>query len=989
MSELETAMGRRAKRDPFSHFVVGIGASAGGLEALQRFFEAVEPGQPLAYVIVQHLSPDYKSLMVELLAKHTQLTVMQAQDGMICEPNKVYQIPPRKNMTIEHGRLRLTESDHQRQGLNLPIDVFFRSLAEDAGERSIAVVLSGTGSDGTRGIRAIKEAGGLILVQDEGSSRFFGMPSSAINTGLVDLVSEPERMPRQISDYIHHPFVTRARQAAEQEDTGGTAIERILRLLKQQVGVDFAQYKRNTILRRVERRMGILQIEAIEDYLLYLRESPEEIDALFRNLLIGVTKFFRDTEAWDELANHALPELLRGMEEGATVRAWVVGCSTGEEAYSTAMLLKETIDSLDLRLDYKVFATDIDKAAIETASTGTYPESVVADIPPDMLNTYFMQKDATFIAKRALRDRIIFATQNAAKDPPFTRIDLITCRNFLIYLMPEVQAKLLSLFHFALREKGMLMLGSSETIGEMQDAFEPVDSKWRVYRKREAFNPGLSEAFSLSRSAKSPGEARPATPRQRPEEAEPTHEEPYSRLRDMLLEKHVPISLFVDREFNLLHSFGPRPPYLSLPGGRASLNVLRLLPKTLSLAVASGLKRAVEGSEAVEFEKVRFEHNGTHYTVSVKIVKAEAGLATPALLLQFGTGSTETRAERDNFDPGESTRERIEDLEQDLQFTRENLQATIEELETSNEELQATNQELLAANEELQSTNEELESVNEELYTVNSEYQGKITELSELNNDMDNMLRSSDTGILFLGEDLTVRKFTASISREIPLRKPDAGRRLSDISHPLIAIILELAESVLAHGQVRHYNGSVGESRYLLTVMPYRTAANQVGGVVVNVMNLSVLEDTDRGLELASSQPDRVLGPISAGLCILDEAGRFLQVNQEFCRLYGYKEDELLGNSFTQLVPREQRKEAQAIFDASMKDGAGPPLAQMCLRRNGSEFLPEGLSEAIAAAGGTRFRLFLLSEAHPPGLGQELEMAVERYRAILAEGKQG
>ncbi|MCA9977643.1 MAG: hypothetical protein KC413_17910, partial [Anaerolineales bacterium] len=470
-------------------FIVGIGASAGGLEALEKFFTSVEPRTQLAFVVVQHLSPDYKSLMVELLSKHTTLPVYETTDGMIVEPNAVYLIPRKKTMTIFHGRLLLADRKPE-EGLHLPIDIFLKSLAEDQGEKAIAIILSGTGSDGTRGIRAVKEAGGMVMAQDEQSARFDGMPRSAIATQLVDYVLSPEQMPQELMKFVQHPYLVgdaRVKPPLTDDDN----LNKIFALLRSFSGVDFSFYKQNTMGRRIERRMSINQIDRLSDYLNYLYRSQAEVNTLYKEMLIGVTRFFRDPEAFEELRTAVIPAILANKDAQDQVRVWVVGCSTGEEAYSLAILFREAMEAANKNLDIKIFATDIDKEAIDFASRGIYSESVAADVSHDQLRRYFIKKSDSYEIMRHVREMVIFARQNLIKDPPFSKIDLISCRNVLIYFQVILQKRVLAIFQFALQHDGFLFLGTSETVGSDQEAFFPFHNKWRIYQYKGGVRPLL------------------------------------------------------------------------------------------------------------------------------------------------------------------------------------------------------------------------------------------------------------------------------------------------------------------------------------------------------------------------------------------------------------------------------------------------------------------------------------------------------------------
>lgn len=819
------------------HLVAGVGASAGGLEALERFFEPMPEGSGIAFVVVQHLSPDYKSLMVELLSKRTRMPVLRAEDGMLVEPGKIYLNPPKKNMTVFHGRLLLSDQDHSH-GLNLPIDVFLRSLAEDAGDRAIAVILSGTGSDGMRGVRAVKESGGMVMAQAPETAKFDGMPRSAISTGLCDFVLPAEEMPGELLRFAHRPPspAVEAKPLAGDEDV----LAKIIALLRHQTGVDFAYYKPSTIVRRIERRMNINRVESIEDYLRYVRDSPREVGTLYKELLIGVTNFFRDPEGWEVLRQHVVPEVLRSAGPGGSVRAWVAACSTGEEAYSLAMLFAEGMDAVGLRCDVKVFATDIDKDAIEYAGAGVYPESIAADLAPERLARFFVRVGDRYQVSRSLRETVVFATQNLAKDPPFTRMDVVTCRNLLIYFQAPLQKKVLSLFSFALRPQGFLFLGTSEALGDLHDQFVPVDTKWKVYRSQASVRPSLAEALSFAAPPESRLRMRlhSGAGTARSIEVERINE----RLWDSVAGLYVPPGLVVTEDGEPIQVFGDVSRFFRIPPGRASFNALKMATSDLALVLPTAFHRAVKERAEIVFRDVRIDDGSSPGVVCLRVrpvpgQKDAERLFGIFLEEQREAQSPEPAGEAVTFD--EQTRRRITDLEQELLFTKENLQATVEELETSNEELQATNEELLASNEELQSTNEELQSVNEELYTVNAEYQNKIVELVDLNNDMENFLLVTRVGVLFVDRDLNIRKFTPAVARELNLLPQDVGRPLAHLAPRLRYETLAadarrvLADLVPLEREARNEHGTL----FLVRIVPYRVEGNHVRGAVITLVD--------------------------------------------------------------------------------------------------------------------------------------------------------
>ncbi|MDQ8155110.1 MAG: chemotaxis protein CheB [Gemmatimonadota bacterium] len=877
-------------------YYVGIGASAGGLEALEALFTRLAPDSGMAYIVVQHLSPDYKSMMVELLSKRTEMPVRRAEEGMVVEPNCVYLIPPKKNLTIFHGRLVLTEPDHLR-GINLPIDVFLRSLADDKGEQSIAIILSGTGSDGVRGIRAVKEAGGMVMVQSEESARFDGMPRSAIATGLADVVLAAEEMPAKLISFVRAPVPAPIdRPAVILSDEEG--MTRIFALLRDRTRVDFTYYKPSTLVRRIERRMTVNQVDTLRDYVDLLEHQGTEVTALHRELLIGVTSFFRDREVFDELAEHYLPELFES-RDGAELRFWVAACSTGEEAYTLAILSREVMENLNKRLTIKIFATDIDRDAIQRASNGVYPESIAADLSPRLLAKYFHRKDDHYHIDRSIREMVVFAQHNLVKDPPFTNLDFISCRNLLIYLQPVLQHKVLELAAFSLNANGLLVLGTSETTGELADWFEPLHLRHKIYRTRGRRRIGADRAeLALKVEPRLVG-ARPRLSRMA---AVAEDERLLDRFLQTLAGDYVPLALVVSEQMELLHIVGNPEGFVRLSPGKLVNDVTKMAAKDLAIPLASGLQRVFKSGEELRYTNIRMTVGAEPRSVLMRIKPLPGKKSQPALCAVFLEMQARSNADAPAdavqvYDASEEAEQRIHDLEQELQFVRENLQATIEELETSNEELQATNEELLASNEELQSTNEELQSVNEELHTVNVEHQRKIIELTQLNNDLDNLMSSTRIGTLFLDENLEIRRFTPDVNRLFKVLESDIGRPLQHLAHVFGGLnLVEMARDVertgtLTEQEVRSADGDW----FLVRALPYRIGPGTTAGVVVNFIDITSQQRAQ--FALAESQ-ERLASlflalPVGAGL-VSERAIR--EVSDRACELAGYARDELVGS---------------------------------------------------------------------------------------------
>jgi len=924
-----------------SHFV-GIGASAGGLEAIETFFKHSSAVSGLAYVVIQHLSPDYKSLMVELLSKHTEMPVHRAEEGTRVEADHVYLIPPKKNLTIFHGKLLLKDQDVQR-GINLPIDIFLRSLAEDQGEKAIAVILSGTGSDGTQGIRAIKETGGMVMVQNEESAKFDGMPKSAINTGLPDFILPPQDMPQQLLSFIKHPYADKA-EISDTLLSDEDGLTRIFAMLREHSKVDFTYYKPSTVLRRIERRMAVNQIHDLQEYVGLLDRIPGEVVTLYRELLIGVTSFFRDRQAFEQLQDKWLLELLNrgGNRE---IRFWVAGCSTGEESYTLAILARECMLRLGTVVDLKIFATDVDREAVLKAGAGIYSENIAVDLNPALLTKYFYRRDDGFQVARNIREMVVFAQHNVIKDPPFTNIDLLSCRNLLIYLQPVLQRKVLELFSFSLNDKGLLLLGPSETTGELSDLFEPLHHKWKIYRSRgkrlgRRLDTEPVTSFDSNRvgrlhlGAKHPG--------LRSYEEERILE----RLVQALHTDYVPITLVVNTHLELLHVVGDTEGLLKLPTGRMLNDITKMADQALAIPLATGLQRVFKHRREITYSNVHVIRQGqtASFRLRIKLLpekKGQDSLAVIYLEPQEQKPHSASGETIQAYDLDQEARQRIQDLEQELQFTRENLQATVEELETSNEELQATNEELLASNEELQSTNEELQSVNEELYTVNAEYQSKIVELSELNNDLDNLLLSTELGTIFLDEDLVIRKFTPQANAAFKLIDSDVGRPFNHVSHRFTML-----DPVQLVRQARDGNRRIEQEAqckdghwFLIRVTPYHISPELVSGYVLTLIDIDPVKSTQQALLL--SEETNALAIKAAGLGAWDwnlRSGR-LDGSETIEAMFGFPPESFpkTHEAFLQALHMDDRERVDGARHAAIQQQTAYDIQYRILRPDGTQ----------------------------------------------------
>jgi two-component system CheB/CheR fusion protein len=846
--------------------IVGIGASAGGLEALQEFFGNLPSDTGAAYVVVQHLSPDYKSMMSELLSKHTDMPIFEVSDSIIIEPNAIYLMPPRKNMLITEGKLFLSNQMPDRQ-LHLPIDVFLRSLAEDQQHKGIGIVLSGTGTDGTRGIRAMKESGGLVVVQKPDSAKFDGMPMSAYNTGLADMVLPPHEMGESLVNFINHPSIKGDSPVIQYASSDGDSdtLAEIFQVLKKFSSINFSQYKPSTVARRIERRLGINQLTTLDAYLRLLLESPREVQTLSKELLINVTRFFRDDEAFEKLTSTVVKNVLTSGNRQDPIRIWIAGCSSGEEAYSIAILFNEAKEHYKIDRLVKIFATDVDEDAISEASTGIYSIEIVQDISPNRLARYFEKSNGAYSVSAKLRQMVIFAQHNMIEDPPFSNIDLLSCRNALIYFQQSAQQKVFSSFYFALQQHGYLFLGNSESLGDMSIHFETIDERSRIFQKVSSARLPLPNKSSMKQGLLSPNLTVTSSNNTRPSRMVVNNK--YNSVKDRLIDHYAPDSIVLNDSFDAVHVYGDVSFYTKgLTKGKVSTNIKDMIRSELSIAVSTALYRCEKNEDDVFYNDVVFEDAGTQYTIDLAIfvVKQSEHLNSPrSFVLQFikhevGAPSRVT-PKSITFDAGEQSQQRIYDLEQELIKKQEHLQVTIEELETTNEELQAANEELMSSNEELQSTNEELQSVNEELYTVNSEYQEKIDQLIEANTDLDSVINSIDIGIVFLDENLTIRKYTPHATNYINVRIGDIGRPIHHISHELdYSEFLTQIANVSSKGVVfeKDVLTNTGQA-VLLRIMPYALSddsSNSNQGVLITINNISRLRFVENALFQAQSQ---------------------------------------------------------------------------------------------------------------------------------------
>jgi two-component system CheB/CheR fusion protein len=881
--------------------IVGIGASAGGLEALEKFFDRLQADNGLGFVIVQHLDPDHKSMLVDILKRHTPMKISEVKEGVQVKPNTIYIIPPNHSLSIFHGRLHLTQPERPH-GVRLPIDSFFRSLAEDRGDKSICIVLSGTGSDGALGLKAIKEAGGMTMAQEESSAKYASMPRSAIATGCVDHILKAEMMPQELMNYTRHPYILNPVKAGKGEEPPEDHLDKIFMLLRSQTGHDFSLYKRNTISRRIERRMALHQINKINDYLRYLEKNKPETELLFREFLIGVTRFFRDPEVFEALNKKVIIPLFEGQDKEVPLRIWVAGCSSGEEAYSIAILLQEEVERSSKMLKAQIFATDIDSGALETGRLGLYPDSIAVDVSPERLRKFFTKEGNHYRIKKAIREMIIFAKQDLIKDPPFSRLDLIICRNLMIYFGSTLQRKILPLFHYVLNPGRFLLLGPSETIGEFSDLFSLVDKKWKIFQHKSASRlavnfPTAPLAKTFSRSKKKAVPGAPAG-------------NVVQLTESMLLEEYAPSYVIINEKYDILHFRGRTGRYLEPPTGEATLNILKLAKEGLRIELRTAIHKAFKSRATVVHADLKVKENGKRhgFNLIVKPLKrqGEKESIEGVLMVIFDDGKATLPFQEDQSAQVElpETDRRILDLEHELNTTKESLQTAIEELETSNEELKSTNEELQSTNEELQSANEELEtskeelqSINEELVTVNSELQSRVDELANASDDMLNLLGSTEIATLFLDTHLRIKRFTPTITDVINISSGDVGKSIGAIVTSFLdENLAQEAESVLKTLVFMEKEITTRQGRwYRMKITPYRTRENVIGGVVVVFINITELKRANQSLKAALQYAENVIATIREPFLVLDKKLRVVSANQAYLHTFDVRKEETLG----------------------------------------------------------------------------------------------
>jgi two-component system CheB/CheR fusion protein len=831
--------------------IVGIGASAGGLEALEKFFKNMAESNGLAFVVIQHLDPDYHGVMPELLQRVTSMRVLQATDKLKIEPDHVYVIPPNKTLEVKMNVLHLTDPVQQR-GHRLPIDIFFRSLADNSQENSIGIILSGMGSDGSLGAKAIKERGGLILIQDPSDAKFDGMPHSAIESINADIVATADELPFKLIAFLKLSPV----EKKETKTLEKTGIDKITTLLRQKTGHDFSMYKKTTLLRRIGRRQEVHKINKMQDYIRFLMGNPAEIEILFKELLIGVTNFFRDPAVWKKLRENILPDLINELPDGQTVRAWVTSCSTGEEAYSLAIIFREAVLEAEIpkNVYLQIFATDIDREAIEKARKGIFSSNIAIDVSPELLGRYFTPEGDGYRVNSSIREMIVFAEQNVIRDPPFTKLDILSCRNLLIYMESELQKKLIALYYYALKPGGVLILGSSESFGHNEDWFKEIDSKMKIYKRSIGFSSNIlldtPSSFYHRQAAKT--------------EKKMTHKtvENIQSLADQfILQNYSPASVIVNEKGDIVYIAGHTGKYLEPVAGKANWNIHAMAHEGFRHELTGAFRQAEKSPDPVIIRnaKVGTRDNIQYTDIKIEHIKTRNAL-NGLIIVAFVDvhGPVEHDAIHENTinsqDIGKQELENeLRKTYEELQSTREEMQTSQEELKSTNEELQSTNEELQSANEELTTSKEEMQSLNEELQTVNSELQSKINDLTQSNNDMKNLLNSTEIATLFLDKKLNIRRFTDPVVKIFNIRTADIGRPYTDLVNNINYQMVEDTNKVL-----KDLTPIVREAKtnsdlwFSIRIMPYRTYDDRIDGLVVTFIDITIAKKLELDLKEAN-----------------------------------------------------------------------------------------------------------------------------------------
>jgi two-component system, chemotaxis family, CheB/CheR fusion protein len=904
---------KQADTGPDLFPIAGIGASAGGLEALEQLLGNIPANSGLAYVVIQHLDPTQKGMLPELLQRVSKMTVFQAKDNMVVKPNCVYVIPPNKSMSILNGALHLFEPLEIR-GLRLPVDFFLQSLAIDRRALSIGIILSGMGSDGSAGLQAIKENDGIVMVQDPATAKFDSMPRNAINSVVADIIAPANELHQRLMLFLKQMPILKTQFNLEAKDK--SALDKIIILLRTHTGNDFSLYKKNTLYRRIERRMGVHKIDKIASYIPFLQENPKEIEILFKELLIGVTNFFREPAAWEKLCHAILPEIIVNLPAGSNLRAWVAGCSTGEEAYTLAIIFKEALETTTHRnVSLQIFATDLDNDAIEIARKGLYPINIASDITPERLKRYFIKTEDGYRVSNDIREMVVFAQHNIIMHPPFTKIDILSCRNLLIYMDAELQKKILKLFYYSLNNNGIMLLGSSETVGPNINLFETLDPKLRIYeRSNGAQEPDLLNFPSAFAHGK------PSKIRNQPLVV-PT-DNIQSLADQILLQQFSPPGVLVNVAGDILYISGRTGKYLEPAAGKANLNIFAMLREGLRNEFPLAFHQAIRKRETVVLRNLKVGVNGNTQMVNITIrcIDKPVQLAgTVMIVFADVPDNTDLKPTAKSTRKQSASSKELE-LERELQNIREEMQSSVEEMQASQEELKSANEELQSSNEELQSTNEELtsskeemQSLNEELQTVNAELQAKVDDFSRVDNDMKNLLNSTDIATLFLDEDLNIRRYTLQATKIFKFIKSDIGRpftdQVSDLIYPEMANdALEVLNTLVF--KEKQIPGKDGQW-FSIRIMPYRTFDDRIDGLVITFINITELKRSEEKLN-ESEQMMGLLFDASKDVIIkLSTSLKVLEFNQQAANVFGITRSEAISKDFVETYVHESvRKKA-------------------------------------------------------------------------------
>ena len=895
--------------------IVGIGASAGGLEAFEQFLSNVPENSGIAFIVIQHLDPTQKGMLPELLQRVSKMHVYQVKDRTKIQPDCVYVIPPNKTMSILNGVLHLFDPLEIR-GLRLPIDFFFRSLADDLKERSIGIILSGMGSDGSQGIRAIKENNGIVLVQDPATAKYDSMPRSAIESVQVDVLAPANELPAKLMTFIKHMPIGQLNVSKEIKDK--SSIEKIIILLRIHTGNDFSLYKKNTVYRRIERRMSVHKIDKITTYVHFLQENPKEIDILFKELLIGVTNFFRDTAVWEKLKESVLPNLIANQQEGSVLRAWVPGCSTGEEAYSLAIVFKETLEKINPHggISLQIFATDLDDVAIETARKGLFSTNITAEVSQKRLTRFFNATEDGYRINTEIREMVVFAKHNIILHPPFTRIDILTCRNLLIYMDTELQTKLLGLFYYSINPEGCMVLGSAETLGTQSHFFTPIDAKLKIYKR--SVTSKTPELFDFPASF-----SRTKLPNiEQPVPVQPILN--IQTLADQLLLQHFsPPGVLVNEKGDIIYISGRTGKYLEPAVGKANMNIFAMLREGMRNEFPSAFRQVLMKKEAVILHNLSIVASGSPQLLNINIqwIDKPEALRGMVMIIFIDLPKIVGIETLGNKEENVSNNIRQTELEKELQHAREEMQNTLEEMQTSQEELKSTNEELQSTNEELQSTNEELttskeemQSLNEELQTVNAELQSKVEDYSRVNNDMKNLLNSTDIATLFLDKDLNIRRYTDQATKIFKLIKSDIGRPFTDqVSDLIYPDLKDDAIEVLRTLIFIQKPIPTNDGRWFsIRIMPYRTYDDRIDGLVITFINITDHKQLETKLDETIKVHSLLLNSASDVIIQLTPDWKIIQFNVSAEQYFAKKHEDVINQNFLQLfVPALKQKQAE------------------------------------------------------------------------------